>query len=196
MRIDLHVHSDASDGTDPPGDLVRKAWALALDGAPLDGIALTDHDTIAGYHDAAAAVERLVGPPDRPFVVVPGVEISCILGDVSLHLLGYLFDSGECAACRRTGTVAHRSDQAREGDGRQTGRARRSRHLAAGQCHCRGRRSGPSPYRAGTGRRRGGARHTCCVRARLDRERRASLRREVLVDPGPRDRLGARGAGE
>ena len=61
MRIDLHVHSDASDGTDPSGDLVRKAWAIALDGAPLDGIALTDHDTIAGYHDAAAAVERLAG---------------------------------------------------------------------------------------------------------------------------------------
>jgi 3',5'-nucleoside bisphosphate phosphatase len=92
MRIDLHVHSNASDGTDPPGELVRKAWALALEGAPLDGIALTDHDTIAGYHDAAAALEALAGPPDRPFVVVPGAEISCILGDVSLHLLGYLFD--------------------------------------------------------------------------------------------------------
>jgi predicted metal-dependent phosphoesterase TrpH len=92
MRIDLHVHSNASDGTDPPGELVRKAWALALDGAPLDGIALTDHDTVAGYHDAAAALEALVGPPDRRFVVVPGAEISCILGDVSLHLLGYLFD--------------------------------------------------------------------------------------------------------
>jgi 3',5'-nucleoside bisphosphate phosphatase len=92
MRIDLHVHSNASDGTDPPGDLVRKAWALALDGAPLDGFALTDHDTIAGYLDAAAAVEALVGPQQRPFVVVHGVEISCILGDVSLHLLGYLFD--------------------------------------------------------------------------------------------------------
>jgi 3',5'-nucleoside bisphosphate phosphatase len=93
MRIDLHVHSNASDGTDPPADLVRKAWALALDGAPLDGIALTDHDTTAGYRDAADALEALVGPPERPFVVVPGAEISCILGDVSLHLLGYLFDA-------------------------------------------------------------------------------------------------------
>jgi predicted metal-dependent phosphoesterase TrpH len=92
MRIDLHVHSNASDGTDPPGDLVRKAWALALEGAPLDGIALTDHDTIAGYDDAAAALAALGGPPERQFVVVPGAEISCILGDVSLHLLGYLFD--------------------------------------------------------------------------------------------------------
>jgi predicted metal-dependent phosphoesterase TrpH len=95
MRIDLHVHSNASDGTDPPGDLVRKAWGLALDGAPLDGIALTDHDTIAGYDEAAAALEALVGRPERPFVVVPGAEISCILGDVSLHLLGYLFDPAD-----------------------------------------------------------------------------------------------------
>jgi 3',5'-nucleoside bisphosphate phosphatase len=106
MRIDLHVHSNASDGTDPPGDLVRKAWALALEGAPLDGIALTDHDTIAGYHDAAAALEALAGLPDRPFVVVPGAEISCILGDVSLHLLGYLFDPAN-------GALAHGSNQAR-----------------------------------------------------------------------------------
>ncbi|HEY5454346.1 MAG TPA: PHP domain-containing protein [Acidothermaceae bacterium] len=92
MRIDLHVHSNASDGTDPPGDLVRRAWALVLEGAPLEGIALTDHDTIAGYHDAAAELEALAGRPECPFVVVPGAEISCILGDVSLHLLGYLFD--------------------------------------------------------------------------------------------------------
>jgi predicted metal-dependent phosphoesterase TrpH len=100
MRIDLHVHSNASDGTDQPGDLVRRAWALALDGAPLDGVALTDHDTIAGYHEAAAAVRGLVGAPERPFIVVPGAEISCILDDVSLHLLGYLFDpaNGELAA--------------------------------------------------------------------------------------------------
>jgi predicted metal-dependent phosphoesterase TrpH len=97
MRIDLHVHSNASDGTDPPGDLVRKAWSLAVDGAALDGVALTDHDTIAGYHDAATAVDELAGPTERPFVVVPGVEISCILGDVSLHLLGYLFDPSDAA---------------------------------------------------------------------------------------------------
>jgi predicted metal-dependent phosphoesterase TrpH len=92
MRIDLHVHSNASDGTDAPGDLVRLAWALALDGAALDGVALTDHDTIAGWRNAADAVEGLAGPQERPFIVVPGAEISCILGAVSLHLLGYLFD--------------------------------------------------------------------------------------------------------
>jgi predicted metal-dependent phosphoesterase TrpH len=90
MRIDLHVHSNASDGTDAPADLVRKAWARGL-----DGVALTDHDTIAGHPEAATAVAGLAGRGDRPFVVVPGVEISCIRGDVTLHLLGYLFDSAE-----------------------------------------------------------------------------------------------------
>jgi 3',5'-nucleoside bisphosphate phosphatase len=96
MRIDLHVHSDASDGTDAPGDLVRRAWALGSDGSDrLDGIALTDHDTIAGHAAAGAAVAGLTGDAERPFVVVPGVEISCISQGVTLHLLGYLFDSAE-----------------------------------------------------------------------------------------------------
>jgi predicted metal-dependent phosphoesterase TrpH len=87
MRIDLHVHSDASDGTDRPGDLVRKAFALGL-----DGVALTDHDTIAGHGEAATALHGLPGSDARQFVVVPGAELSCMLDDVSLHLLGYLFD--------------------------------------------------------------------------------------------------------
>ena len=96
MRIDLHVHSDASDGTDAPGDLVRKAWALRSDGFDrLDGIALTDHDTIAGHAAAATAIADIAGDAERPFVVVPGVEISCISHGVTLHLLGYLFDSAE-----------------------------------------------------------------------------------------------------
>lgn len=87
MRIDLHVHSDASDGTDRPSDLVRKAFAVGL-----DGIALTDHDTVAGHAEAATALRALPSSDPRPFVVVPGAEISCMQGDVSLHLLGYLFD--------------------------------------------------------------------------------------------------------
>jgi 3',5'-nucleoside bisphosphate phosphatase len=96
MRIDLHVHSNASDGTDAPGDLVRKAWASGL-----DGVALTDHDTIAGHLAAAVALagltepHELAGQGERPFVVVPGVEISCISDGVTLHLLGYLFDPAD-----------------------------------------------------------------------------------------------------
>jgi predicted metal-dependent phosphoesterase TrpH len=86
MRIDLHVHSSASDGTDAPGELVRKAAALGL-----DGVALTDHDTVAGYPEAAAAVRELAAG-GQSFTLVPGAEISCVLDGVSLHLLGYRFD--------------------------------------------------------------------------------------------------------
>ena len=50
MRADLHVHSSASDGTDSPAELMRKAAAVGL-----DVVALTDHDTVAGHAEAIAA---------------------------------------------------------------------------------------------------------------------------------------------
>jgi predicted metal-dependent phosphoesterase TrpH len=89
MRIDLHVHSAASDGTDSPSELVENAAA-----AGLDVIALTDHDTVAGHAEAAAAVQRLAAA-GRRLTMVPGAEISCAVDGVTLHLLGYLFDAAE-----------------------------------------------------------------------------------------------------
>lgn len=81
IRIDLHTHSNASDGTQPPGELMRVAKANGL-----DVIALTDHDTTAGWSDAAqAAVE--VG-----IMLVPGIEVSTKLGPASVHVLAYLPD--------------------------------------------------------------------------------------------------------
>ncbi|HEU0130219.1 MAG TPA: PHP domain-containing protein [Mycobacteriales bacterium] len=80
MRIDLHAHSTASDGTDVPSLVV----SLARD-AGLDVVALTDHDTTAGWAEAAAAL-----PPG--LTLVPGAELSCAWEGVSLHLLAYLFD--------------------------------------------------------------------------------------------------------
>jgi predicted metal-dependent phosphoesterase TrpH len=85
LRIDLHTHSSASDGTDDPAELVRVAAR-----AGLDVVALTDHDTTAGW--AAAAAAR---PPGLR--LVRGAEFSCVSPDgrggrVSVHLLGYLFD--------------------------------------------------------------------------------------------------------
>ncbi|WP_016907566.1 PHP domain-containing protein [Streptomyces xiaopingdaonensis] len=83
MRIDLHTHSTASDGTDTPAGLVAGAAA-----AGLDVVALTDHDTVAGHEEAAAALPE-------GLTLVPGAEISCRLGAISLHLLAYLFDPDE-----------------------------------------------------------------------------------------------------
>ena len=83
MRIDLHTHSDRSDGTVPPREVVRAAAA-----AGLDVVALTDHDTAAGWDEAAAAAQE-VG-----VTLVPGMEISCVHAGDGLHLLAYLPDAG------------------------------------------------------------------------------------------------------
>lgn len=82
MRIDLHAHSNISDGTQPPAVLM----AAAKD-AGLDVIALTDHDSTAGWHEAAAAA-REVG-----IALVPGMEVSCRTSEgITVHLLSYLHD--------------------------------------------------------------------------------------------------------
>jgi predicted metal-dependent phosphoesterase TrpH len=82
VLIDLHAHSSASDGTDSPAGLVAEAARIGL-----DVVALTDHDTFAGWADALSAAE---GAGIR---VLPGVEMSCALDGISLHILGYLPDS-------------------------------------------------------------------------------------------------------
>ena len=80
MRIDLHTHSSASDGTERPADLVRAAAA-----AGLDVVALTDHDTTRGWSEAEEALPSGLR-------LVRGAEISCAYDGISLHLLAYLFD--------------------------------------------------------------------------------------------------------
>ncbi|MFD7699070.1 PHP domain-containing protein [Streptomyces caelestis] len=85
MRIDLHTHSTASDGTDTPAELVRKASA-----AGLDVIALTDHDTTRGHAEALSVLPA-------GLTLVPGAELSCRLDGVSMHMLAYLFDPEEPA---------------------------------------------------------------------------------------------------
>jgi hypothetical protein len=85
VRIDLHTHSRVSDGTDSPAELVAAAAA-----AGLDVVALTDHDTTAGW---AAATAEL--PPG--LTLVRGAELSCTSpdgrgGTATVHVLAYLFD--------------------------------------------------------------------------------------------------------
>lgn len=83
MRIDLHTHSTASDGTDTPAELVANAAA-----AGLDVVALTDHDTVGGHKQAIDAL------PDG-LTLVTGAELSCRVDGVGMHLLAYLFDPAD-----------------------------------------------------------------------------------------------------
>ncbi|MCL8250883.1 PHP domain-containing protein [Aeromicrobium fastidiosum] len=94
MRIDLHTHSNRSDGTDTPRELVEKAAAQGL-----DVVALTDHDSTAGWAEARAAAER------AGIELVGGIEISTMLDGVSIHLLGYGFDPDDPALLAELGRV-------------------------------------------------------------------------------------------
>jgi predicted metal-dependent phosphoesterase TrpH len=81
VKIDLHTHSNFSDGTDRPSELINKALSQGI-----TTLALTDHDTVAGWDEA---IEWL-----RPGMdLVLGSEISCQTEDgISVHMLGLLFD--------------------------------------------------------------------------------------------------------
>jgi predicted metal-dependent phosphoesterase TrpH len=81
-RIDLHVHSNVSDGKYTPEEIVRKAAGIGL-----THLALTDHDTIDGIVPAMKAAAAF---PELRFI--PGVEISTDVPDGEVHVLGYFID--------------------------------------------------------------------------------------------------------
>ena len=95
MRVDLHVHSTASDGSLSPGAVVSAARAGGL-----HIISLTDHDTAAGYAEARDAAVGILH-------VIPGIEISSVHGVGEVHILGYYIDT-EHPAITRHGDEARR----------------------------------------------------------------------------------------
>lgn len=98
IRVDLHLHSTASDGS-----LAADALVAAAAGGGLDIIALADHDTTAGVPAAAAA------SADAGLTLVTAIELSASYGDAEVHILGYGVDPehaslrahGESAVTRR-----------------------------------------------------------------------------------------------
>ena len=76
--IDLHSHTDRSDGTFTPAELVAEAKRVGL-----SALAITDHDTFAGY-DAAAPLAK-----DAGLELICGIELSTRYQGQSVHLLGY-----------------------------------------------------------------------------------------------------------
>jgi predicted metal-dependent phosphoesterase TrpH len=79
--IDLHTHTTASDGTDSPFALVKKALATGV-----TTLGITDHDSTAGWAEAVTAIQPQIQ-------LVLGAEVSCLTTDgISVHMLGLLFD--------------------------------------------------------------------------------------------------------
>ena len=92
--IDLHTHSSVSDGTQTPTQLIRAAVA-----AGLGAVALTDHDSTAGWQEAFGAAQG------TGLLVIPGMELSTNHGPASVHLLAYLFDPGDADVVAETARI-------------------------------------------------------------------------------------------
>jgi predicted metal-dependent phosphoesterase TrpH len=82
--IDLHVHTNHSDGTFTPREVLTLARERGL-----DALAITDHDTTSALAEAAACGD------DVRIEVVPGIEFSTIYGDEGVHVLCYYMDPGD-----------------------------------------------------------------------------------------------------
>ncbi len=86
-RIDLHVHSNCSDGTLTPTEVVQEAMKKEL-----RAFALTDHDTVKGIAEAKAAALSLKETAGYDLELIPGVEISAGYGKSDIHILGLFID--------------------------------------------------------------------------------------------------------
>ena len=91
--VDLHVHSNCSDGSFTPKELVE--YALTHD---ISAFALTDHDTVAGLDEAIACARELSGniceknPEGNTVEVVPGIEFSTEYEGRDIHIVGLFID--------------------------------------------------------------------------------------------------------
>lgn len=89
--IDLHVHSNHSDGTLSPKELVQLAVQTGL-----SAFALTDHDTVSGIAEAKEAAARSAAE-GSPVTVIPGTEISAAYQKKDIHILGLFIDESNPA---------------------------------------------------------------------------------------------------
>ena len=106
MAFDMHTHSRFSDGTTSPAEVVESAAR-----AGLSGVALTDHDTTAGWEPAEAAAE------EHGIALVRGMELSTVSRTVAVHVLSYLHDPTKGFA-RRNREVTQRQVQPCQTNGR------------------------------------------------------------------------------
>ncbi len=92
--IDLHTHSSVSDGTETPTQLIVAAVESGL-----SAMAITDHDSTAGWSEAFAAASG------TGLTVIPGMELSTNYGPASVHMLAYLFDANDGGIVAETARI-------------------------------------------------------------------------------------------
>jgi predicted metal-dependent phosphoesterase TrpH len=80
FRADLHCHTTCSDGTATPHEIIELACAQGL-----QGLSITDHDTIAAYSEIGDLAEK------KGLFLLPGVEFSAVHLEANIHVLGYSF---------------------------------------------------------------------------------------------------------
>ena len=80
-EFDLHCHTTASDGKHAPADLVARACERGI-----KTLAITDHDTVEGYREALPVAR------EKGLNLIPGIELSCVWGGVTIHIVGLNFD--------------------------------------------------------------------------------------------------------
>lgn len=88
MRVDLHCHTTASDGGLKPAELCQRAVAQGV-----ELLAITDHDTVRGYREAAAWLPA----SDLPLRLLPAAEYSCVWRNLSVHVVGLGIDVDHAA---------------------------------------------------------------------------------------------------
>lgn len=108
MFVDLHCHSTASDGSLSPFALVKRAHERDI-----GVLSLTDHDTLEGLNEAEAAAQAL------GIRLVSGVELSCLWGGATIHVLGYGFNRDADALNTALAAMHHARWQRAEEIGRR-----------------------------------------------------------------------------
>lgn len=98
MRVDLHCHTSASDGSLTPAQLCERALEREV-----QLLAITDHDTTAGYREARAWLQARGA---HPLQLLPAVEYSCVWEHLSVHVVGLDIDI-ESEASRNAAEFLH-----------------------------------------------------------------------------------------
>lgn len=103
LKIDMHIHSTASDGILKPSEIID--WAVKLG---LKGVAITDHDTVDGLDEADRSAKAY-----KDFLFIPGIEFSTQFMDHEVHILGYWIDYGDPGIIKLTEKI--KDDRAQRG---------------------------------------------------------------------------------